>query len=379
MMKKVLESFNFDLKSIRSGLFICIFLLLATQIEARSEKTTTADSISQTKMYPAPLLHLDSYFTHHILVAEKSTHTLYVFRNNDSYPELIKSYVMATGKKPGDKLREGDYRTPEGVFFFTEFLPHENLVRSFGQEGEIYGVGAFVMNYPNPVDVQRRKTGSGIWLHSTNDETRIDKGLDSRGCIVTANKHLINISKYIELERTMIVVVQDLHWISEPAWYSNRTALLTMIEDWRDSWEQEDMRRYRSHYSEDKFTDRIRGRLPEFMAHKRAVFSNPGKPTVNLSEISILVANDYAKVNFKQDYASRILQNIGRKTLYLKQDDFYRWQIVSENWTQRGIDLDKDKSSAPVAFEPSLRFFNTTRPEKIMNLTNHTASSQDTN
>ena len=25
-----------------------------------------------------------------------------------------------------------------------------------------------------------KKTGSGIWLHSTNDETRIDKGLDSK-------------------------------------------------------------------------------------------------------------------------------------------------------------------------------------------------------
>ncbi len=46
------------------------------------------------------------------------------------------------------------------------------------------------MNYPNPIDQRLKKTGGGIWLHSTNDETRIEKGLDSRGCVVAANNDL---------------------------------------------------------------------------------------------------------------------------------------------------------------------------------------------
>lgn len=326
------------------------------------------DSQKQTMIYPGPLLHLDTYFTHHIIVAEKSTHTLYLFRNNNSYPELLKSYHMATGKKSGDKLFEGDYRTPEGTFFLTEFLPHEQLVESYGSEGEIYGVGAFVMNYPNPVDRQRQKTGSGIWLHSTNDETRIDKGLDSRGCIVTANNNLVEISKYIELERTMIVVVQNLNWLSKRAWMTKRNQLLETIEGWRESWEQEDVPRYISYYHPEKFTDPRRGRLPQFKAYKKAVFSNPGKPSVEIADLSLIVANDYATANFIQDYKSNTLEDIGRKTLYLKQDDYYQWKIVSENWTKRGIGENVQETSPEVAFQPSLRFFHTNEVEKIMDI-----------
>ena len=145
---------------------------------------------------PSSLLLLDDYFSHHIIIAEKSTHTLHLYRNDKGTPVHLKSYKMATGKKPGDKIFQGDHRTPEGIYFITDFIPRQELLDRYGKEGEIYGVGAFVTNYPNPIDHLEKKTGSGIWLHSTNDETRIEKGLDSRGCVVTANQHLIDISSY---------------------------------------------------------------------------------------------------------------------------------------------------------------------------------------
>ena len=70
------------------------------------------------------------------------------------------------------------------------------------------------MNYPNIIDKRSGKTGGGIWLHSTNDETRIEKGLDSRGCIVTTNKELIEISNFIELNKTPIIVVENINFYS---------------------------------------------------------------------------------------------------------------------------------------------------------------------
>ena len=130
-------------------------------------------------------MYLDDFFSHHILIAEKSTHQLHLFRNKGSYPEHIKTYQMATGKKAGNKFFQGDHKTPEGVYQFTNFLTHEDLIKRHGKAGEIYGVGAFVMNYPNPIDQRLQKTGGGIWLHSTNDETRIEKGLDSRAVSYT--------------------------------------------------------------------------------------------------------------------------------------------------------------------------------------------------
>lgn len=362
-MRQILHKGLFMQRHLKLSLLFLLTLSIGSLVKANDPI-----KIPHSRAYPAPLLHLDSYFTHHVIVAEKSTHTLHLFRNNNTYPELIKSYVMTTGKKPGDKLFEGDYRTPEGIFFLTEFLPHSRLVQDFGSEGEIYGVGAFVMNYPNPVDLQRNKTGHGIWLHSTNDETRIDKGLDSRGCIVTANNHLIEISKYIELERTKIVVVQNLNWISENAWLTKRSQLLETVEQWRESWEKEDLPRYISFYHQEKFHDPRRGGIDQFKAFKRSIFSNPGKPRVDIMDLSLIVANGYATATFRQDYESRTLADIGRKTLYLKQDTYYQWKIVSENWTKRGIDEESAKPAAPIAFEPSLRFFPSRKAHDIMDI-----------
>ena len=68
------------------------------------------------KIFPEALMYLDDFFSHHILIAEKSTHQLHLFKNKGSYPEHIKTYQMATGKKAGDKLFQGDHKTPEGIY-----------------------------------------------------------------------------------------------------------------------------------------------------------------------------------------------------------------------------------------------------------------------
>ena len=254
--------------------------------------------------YPAPIIQMDNFFSHHVIVAEKSTHLLYLFKNNNGVPELVKTFLMASGKKAGDKIFQGDHRTPEGIYEFTQFLTHEDLIKRHGKQGEIYGVGAFVMNYPNPIDRRNNKTGGGIWLHSTNDETRIEKGLDSRGCLVAANKHLIEISKYIELYKTKVLVVHNLNWMNQKTWETRRAKLKEMILNWKNAWESEDLKKYIGSYHPTKFHDSTRGNLTQFRAYKRAVFNNPGKPKVDFLNTTILASEDYVVVTLMQDYSS---------------------------------------------------------------------------
>lgn len=312
---------------------------------------------------PENILQMDSFFTHHLLVAEKSTHSLHLFENNNGIPKLVKTFQMATGKKAGDKLFQGDHRTPEGIYHFTEFLTHDQLIKRHGKAGEIYGVGAFVLNYPNPIDERQGKTGGGIWLHSTNDETRIEKGLDSRGCIVAHNGNLINISQYIELNRTNVIVVHNLKYLPLKTWEKNKEEMLSIVNDWVDAWSNEDIERYASHYSQKEFHDGIRGGLSSYKAYKKAVFQAPGQPVIRLEDISISTAEDYAVVTFKQNYESTTIKDIGKKTLYLKKDQYYKWKIVSENWTKHGIEESQDQH---VAFQPKMRFFTTTNPSQIL-------------
>lgn len=303
------------------------------------------------KVYPAPLLSMDNFYSHHIIVAEKSTHLLHLFKNNEGKPELVKSYQVVTGKKSGDKGIEGDFRTPEGIYNFTEFLTNKQLIEKTGAAGVIYGAGAFVTDYPNPVDQRMGKSGSGIWLHSTNDETRLDKGLDSRGCVVTANSDLLDVSKYLELYKTPIIIVQDLIYLNEKTYETQKNGLKKGVEAWLESWRNKDIESYMSHYHPSEFKD-AKGNFAKYKAYKKAVFSMGGRPKIDLDNISILQSKNYAVVTFTQKYVSSTINDSGKKLLYMKQDDSYNWKIVSEVWTKNGLE-----GNDRMAFEPSMRFF----------------------
>jgi murein L,D-transpeptidase YafK len=312
---------------------------------------------------PTSLLMLEKNFSHHVVVAEKATHSLYLYSNENGLPSLIKKYPMATGKKAGDKIFQGDHRTPEGIYFFTDFLTHQDLLDRHGKQGQIYGVGAFVMNYPNPIDAKAGKTGGGIWLHSTNDETRIDKGLDSRGCVVATNLDLIEMSKFLELNRTPIIVVHNMEYLTKSSWLKERSKLNDTLEQWLTGWQNENTKLYFDSYHKDEFFDKFRGNYNQFKQYKRAVFNGPGKPNVEVEDVSIFKVKDYAVISFKQIYNSKTISDIGRKTLYLKKDSYYNWKIVNETWTKSGI---KNAADAQVAFQPSMRFFKDNNPESIL-------------
>ena len=107
-----------------------------------------------------------------------------------------------------------------------------------------------------------------------------------------------------------------------------------------------------SHYHPSEFKD-VKGNYAKYKAYKKAVFSNPGKPKIDLDNISILQSKNYAVVTFTQKYQSSTIADAGKKQLYLKQDDSYNWKIVSEVWSKNGSEGNETK----VAFEPSMRYF----------------------
>jgi murein L,D-transpeptidase YafK len=298
------------------------------------------------------LIELESYFSHHLLVAEKLTHQLHLLEVNEgeSNYKILKTYKMATGKFAGNKATQGDHRTPEGIYFINDFIPRTELLKRYGKEGEIYGIGAFALDYPNPFDKLKNKSGSGIWIHSTNDETRIEKGLDSRGCLVIANNDLKDLSQYIELNKTQLVVVDALEWQSPETFEKSSEKLKMTISSWREAWVKENFEEYISFYSPELFHDQSRGSYNSYKNYKRAVFSAPGSPEIDLLNLNIISFPDYAVAIFKQKYKSNTIDDTGVKVLYLVKDEYYNWKIFRETWSKAGGDRS-------LAFKPSQRFF----------------------
>ena len=93
---------------------LLVSVLSATMIAATPAAAHGTMSASASLASP-PLGLVDS------IVVEKKAHTLTLFR--DGKP--MRTYLVALGSKPlGDKLRAGDNRTPEGVFFIDSRQPN---------------------------------------------------------------------------------------------------------------------------------------------------------------------------------------------------------------------------------------------------------------
>ena len=62
----------------------------------------------------------------------------------------------------------------------------------------------------------------------------------------------------------------------------------------------------------------------------------------------------------EQDYFSPVIKDVGKKTLYLKQNENYEWKIIHESFKK----LDANRN---IAFTPSTRFFTENLKKEIAN------------
>lgn len=285
------------------------------------------------------VLTLSNYFSKFVVVAEKSTSTVYLFKNDNGIAKLFKSYPAATGKLRGDKSFEGDKRTPEGIYRFHSYISGNELVRKYGNYGKQYGLGAFRSNYPNIIDRINKKTGGGIWLHSTDDDSRISKKLDSKGCVVLSSAHFKDISNYVDIWQTPMIIVHDLYFQEEGTWANYRNYFENFVNGWVGSWKSEDLKKYISYYDSKLFKNR-KGGFNRYRSYKKAVFSNPGTPEISMSELSVLMFKNYAIIEFLQNYKSKKINDIGEKKLILVRNKSYEWKIVSETWRKKQITND---------------------------------------
>ena len=128
---------------------------------------------------------------------------LYLFeRSNTGRLNLVADYYVSMGRKGSGKQKEGDLRTPVGVYHLVDLLPGEDLP-------DLYGVGALPLNYPNEWDKKNGKTGSGIWLHGVPSDTYIRPPRASRGCVVLNNTAMSKLLGKYDVPFTTPVIIAD--------------------------------------------------------------------------------------------------------------------------------------------------------------------------
>jgi murein L,D-transpeptidase YafK len=258
----------------------------------------------------------------HALVVDSRRSRLYVFENDAGRPRLVADYYVTLGKNGVEKTREGDQKTPIGVYHVTANLPRQKLT-------DFYGSGAFPINYPNAWDRKLGRNGHGIWLHGTPSDTYSRPPRASDGCIVLANTDLDLVAGKVRVGATPVVIADELEWVPAATLEAERKGLADALEAWRADWESRDTAKYLSHYAA-KFHSGDQD-LPAWSAHKRKV--NAGKQwiKVGLNRVSMFQypREQFVVVGFDQDYRSSNLSNVMRKRQYWVREGA-RWKILYE-------------------------------------------------
>jgi L,D-transpeptidase YnhG len=162
----------------------------------------------------------------HAIAVDASRSRLYLFENSSNGVKLIADYYISLGKLGVEKSLEGDQRTPLGVYYVTGSLSPTSLV-------DFYGVGALPINYPNPLDLKRGKTGSGIWLHGTPSEQYSRAPKASDGCVVLANPDLNRILTSVRSRTTPVVIAERLQWVPKTSLDSEKSNFTQTLMSWR--------------------------------------------------------------------------------------------------------------------------------------------------
>jgi len=260
-----------------------------------------------------------------VLIAETGTATLHRFRYGKDGLEQGDQKRMSVGQNGVGKQRAGDQRTPLGIYFVLEHLDTTRL-------HEKYGPIAFPLDYPNVWDDANDRTGDGIWIHGVTPNSGQRPTLDTDGCIVVPNEHLLILEDYLTPLQTPVIVTRKIERASREEIAVLRAELMSVLKVWSNSYRVGDWHQYLALYAQDfKYRSMTR---EEWSAYR--VRSVGGRTIEGFSVDNIMLLADPEEPGL---YLSRFRQTITEdertmvttKRLYWRRTEQGNLLIVAED------------------------------------------------
>jgi murein L,D-transpeptidase YafK len=247
------------------------------------------------------------------VVVDKKANQIYLSNYNDGALTAVKTYRATLGQKAGDKLMEGDLKTPEGIYEFLFRSEYPALKKKFGPL-------AIYVGYPNSMDKTGSKTGFDILLHGTDDPARLERQFDSLGCVVTDNENVRVISDQIKMKDTKIIITRDFKALQD----SGRMARLKdFFAKWLKAWSEKDLDAYVESYADEYKMDGM-NRLA-FAKYKSELNKKYDTIKVTATDTHFFLHEKYDLITFTQHYSSTFaggkpaFQGVSKKNLYVQE------------------------------------------------------------
>lgn len=258
-----------------------------------------------------------------VIVVDKKTHQLHITNYNDGKLDIVQSFRATMGQKTGDKLIEGDLKTPEGIydFLFRKRPP---------QLGKKFGPLAIYVAYPNSMDKNGAKTGFDIMVHGTDDPARLEKQYDSLGCVVLDNENVQVVSDNVEMKQTKIVITKDFSQLQNTPRLARAKAF---FDKWLKAWSGKDITTYVESYADEYRMDGM-NRMA-FYKYKESLNKKYDTISVTATDVRFYFHEKYDLVTFTQHYSSTFaggkpaFSGTSKKNLYLQERNG-EYRIVME-------------------------------------------------
>jgi len=294
----------------------CISVLLIFFSSLSSLATTTPfQSITQSYI-PEALVSLSA---EHAIIVDKTMQKIFVFHFSAGMFDMVYESNCSTGKNKGMKIVSGDGRTPEGIYFATEFYGDAEL-------SSTYGSMAFDLDYPNLLDKREGKNGNNIWIHGTNKQLQ---AYQSNGCVALANSDINTISRCVTLNKTPVIIQDYIRWVPRKVRVSLKKEMEHILNSWIKASMQGNLKKLKTLYNNEASMD-LRS-LDAFMKYinkwKAAGISISSYP----ANVSILKHDRYILITFDHVVS---LDNVrtgvcGYRNLFLKKNK-NKWYIVGD-------------------------------------------------
>lgn len=268
----------------------------------------------------------------HAIAIDASRSRLYLFENlnpvrssagDDRVPKLrlVGDFYISVGLSGIEKSVEGDKRTPLGVYYITSTLNPADLP-------DLYGVGALPINYPNPLDVQRGKTGSGIWLHGTPSDQFVRAPQASDGCVVLSNPDLERLLRTVQIRTTPVVIAPELQWVQPDALSQDLAQFESVLESWRRSRSEGNLAELKGFYSS-RFSNQGRD-LAQWWPRVETELRSTGPRELAIKDLSVLRWNDTddTRVVTFGEVATGQTRGVTKRQYWIRENE--RWTIFFE-------------------------------------------------
>jgi len=275
-----------------------------------------------------PTLSSHTYGPERIIAVDKASQMLIMLERKSPLRE-VRRFPCTTGQSVGDKLVEGDLRTPEGVYFVGPRISRK-------LDWDLYGDLAYSLNYPNPIDRINGKTGGGIWIHGRG-KTFVPR--DTRGCVALKVPDMRDVADGIAYG-TPVVIASDLEWTQEPGESEiTAMALSKELDTWAANWQNRD-EAFFNHYDPALMTVSEGRSFDGFVANKKNIFAAKPWIHVMVDNVHAVPGPDYWVTWFDQYYRTPGKVSTTGKRFYWKKDEAGQWRIVGREYVPASESLE---------------------------------------